>query len=202
MRFTDPDGMWGNDHTGFIQSASPYQESHYPVTAFLRNLSAEVLNNFTPMGAVDDAIVTYNNPNATTGEKISATIQAAAAFVIIAGEGKAPVGEKVVPKVESFKGAADYTSVKDPKNLNASTKPTPRQVKEMKEINREHNGGVLRDDVTGEVMSDSQKSAKGVTPPSNEVQVDHKESVKNGGTRTNSNLELRTRKNNRDKWYY
>lgn len=201
MRFTDPDGMWGDDHTGNIQSASAYQEAYYPVTAFFRNLSAEVLNA-VGIGAIDDAIVTYNNPNATVGEKISATIQAAAALVIIQGEGKTPIGEKVVPKVESFKGAADYTSVKDPKNLNASTKPTPRQVKEMKAINREHNGGVLRDDVTGEVMTDSQKSAKGVTPPSNEAQVDHKESVKNGGTRTNSNLELRTRKNNRNKWYY
>ena len=100
-----------------------------------------------------------------------------------------------------WKGPANYSHIKDPKNLNASTKPTPRQRREMLKANREHNGGTLRDDVTGEKMVPSQKSVKGVTPPPNEAQIDHKKSVKNGGTRTNSNLHLRTRKNNRDKWH-
>ncbi len=69
----------------------------------------------------------------------------------------------------------------------------------MKRLNREHNGGVLWDDVTGEVMQGSSKSTRGVTPPQNEAQVDHIIPQSRGGTRTSSNLELRTRKNNRDK---
>jgi RHS repeat-associated protein len=67
----------------------------------------------------------------------------------------------------------DYTQIPDPKNVDASTKPTPRQVSEMKRINKEANGGELKDDKTGEVMVPSEKSQKGVTPPPNEVQVDH-----------------------------
>lgn len=70
----------------------------------------------------------------------------------------------------------------------------------MKRLNMEANGGVLRDDVTGEIMVPSVKSQRGVTPPSNEVQVDHIIAVDNGGTRTITNLELRTRANNRAKW--
>jgi filamentous hemagglutinin len=43
----------------------------------------------------------------------------------------------------------------------------------MKQANKEQNGNVLKDDVTGETMIDSKKSQKGVTPPANEAQVDH-----------------------------
>jgi filamentous hemagglutinin len=93
----------------------------------------------------------------------------------------------------------DYTKIKDPKNVNASTKPTPRQVLQMKEANRAQNGGVLKDDVTGEPMVDSAKSQKGITPPPNEAQVDHVIPVDAGGTRAQSNLQLRTRHNNRQK---
>jgi hypothetical protein len=97
-------------------------------------------------------------------------------------------------------GKPDYSGIPDPKDVVTTTKPTPRQVKEMKRLNREHNGGVLRDDVTGELMQDSAKSTRGLTSPQNEAQVDHVVPQSRDGTRSSSNLELRTRKNNCDKW--
>lgn len=81
-----------------------------------------------------------------------------------------------------------------------NTKPTPRQVRDMKALNNQHNGGVLRSDLDGTHLVDSKKSMKGVTPPSNEAQIDHIRAVANGGTRTNSNLQIISRKQNRDKW--
>jgi len=107
------------------------------------------------------------------------------------------------PQLPEWGGPTDYTGVANPRNIEASTKPTPRQVREMKAANRENNGGVLRDDVTGEFGIDSAKSTRGVTPPSNEIQVDHIKPVDAGGTRDNMNLELRLRTNNRlksNKW--
>jgi hypothetical protein len=93
----------------------------------------------------------------------------------------------------------DYTMIKAPRNLEASAKPTPRMVREMHRINREANGGLLRDDVTGEIGIPSSKSQRGVTPPPNEIQVDHIIPVDKGGTRTPENLNLRLRTNNRKK---
>lgn len=98
-----------------------------------------------------------------------------------------------------WKGPTNYSGVADPKNL-INTKPTPRQVRQMKEANMAHNNGVLRSDLDGSLMVQSKKSTRGVTPSSNEEQVDHILSIDKGGTRTNINLQLLTRQQNHDKW--
>jgi len=130
--------------------------------------------------------------DAVTGSGLSIALRGAPLITSRFGPASAA---KEVPHVKP-----DYSVIADPPNLTASSKPTPRMVREMKRLNMEANGGVLRDDVTGEVMVPSVKSQRGVAPPSNEVQVDHIIAVDNGGTRTITNLELRTRANNRVKW--
>lgn len=62
--------------------------------------------------------------------------------------------------------------------------------------NEKANGGVLRDDVTGETGVRPQQSQKGVTPPENEVQVDHYYPRAEGGPNSYSNAEVRLRKHN------
>ncbi|NUQ78915.1 MAG: HNH endonuclease [Polyangiaceae bacterium] len=94
----------------------------------------------------------------------------------------------------------DYSHIGDPKNVSASPKPTPRQVREMKAANRAHNGGELKSDLSGKPMLDSGKSQRGIVPPANEAQVDHIVPIDKGGTRTQSNLRLITREENRAKW--
>lgn len=103
------------------------------------------------------------------------------------------------PKGPKWKGPTNYSNIPDPKNVTASTRPTPRQVAAMKAANRKQNEGVLRSDLSGKVMVDSAKSRSGVKPPSNEAQVDHVAPVSRGGTRTQSNLRLLTRAENRKK---
>jgi len=73
-------------------------------------------------------------------------------------------------------------------------------VREMKRLNREHNDGHLRSDKDGTMLVDSKKSTRGVTPPSNEAQIDHIVPVDRGGTRTSNNLQILSRQQNRDKW--
>jgi hypothetical protein len=139
---------------------------------------------------------------AVSATKIPEAIRAvrgADEVVVASAEAKAPSLASTDTGVPEWKGPADYSSVESPANVNSSTRPTPRQVREMKVANQAQNDGVLRDDSTGELMVDSAKSQSGVTPPSNEAQVDHIIPSSKGGTRTTENLQLLTRENNRAK---
>jgi RHS repeat-associated protein len=66
-----------------------------------------------------------------------------------------------------------YSHLQDPPNVGAGKDFTPAQKRNILEENRLKNGGELRSDTTGELLVPSSKSQKGVTPPSNEAQVDH-----------------------------
>jgi len=81
-----------------------------------------------------------------------------------------------------------------------SAKPfTPAQKRKILEENRTSNGGVLKDDVTGEIGQAPSQHKKGVTPPGNEVNIDHYYPKSEGGPNTFSNAEVRLRKNNLEK---
>ena len=138
---------------------------------------------------------------ASPGEGVSNPSGSVVAPAAEAGavESAAPAPSPAAGGAGEWKGPTDYSGLKNPKDVTTNTKPTPRQARQMKEANRVHNEGELRDDVTGESMVDSAKSQSGMTPPTNEAQVDHVTPRSKGGTRAFDNLQLRTRKNNRIK---
>jgi filamentous hemagglutinin len=152
-----------------------------------------------PIRAHGSTVIADTSPTLPTAELTTAQRQAATAGVEVPS-GLSKPATPPAAEAEGWKGPADYSSIPDPKNVGASTKPTPRQVAAMKAANRAQNGGVLRSDLSGDVMVDSVKSQRGVTPPANEAQIDHKVSVDKGGTRTQSNLQIITRQENRAKW--
>jgi len=86
------------------------------------------------------------------------------------------------------------------KPVDGAGKPFSRATKKaILEANRQRNGGVLRSDKSGELLVPSQKSQSGVTPPSNEAQVDHIVPKSRGGANVPSNGQVLSRKENRDK---
>ena len=70
------------------------------------------------------------------------------------------------------------------------------QKQKILEANEANNGGILRNDRTGEPLVRGQQSKKGVTPPSNEAHVDHVYPKSEGGPNTYCNAEVRSRENN------
>jgi RHS repeat-associated protein len=70
----------GDDVTGFIQNSTETQKLTDPVRAALNDGAAWLLNNLTPLGVIDDGIVTYGSDDATVHDKIKATLN-----IIVAG---------------------------------------------------------------------------------------------------------------------
>lgn len=92
-----------------------------------------------------------------------------------------------------------YSHLEDPPDVGPYKDFTADQKRAILDENRKRNGGVLRDDDTGEELVPSQKSRKGVTPPENEAQVDHVYPKSKGGTNSYKNAKVISRKRNREK---
>ncbi len=93
----------------------------------------------------------------------------------------------------------DYSGIENPKNIGPGKEFTLRQKQEALELNKAANGGVVKSDASGTVLTKPQKSQRGVTPDPNEWQFDHKEAKNCGGTNCSSNLQILSRQENRAK---
>jgi hypothetical protein len=92
--------------------------------------------------------------------------------------------------------SGDYSNLPEPKNVGPG-KPFTRATKRaVLEQNKAANDGVVKSDGSGTAAVPGQKSQKGVTPPENEAQLDHKIPKSKGGTNSPSNAQVLTRKEN------
>ena len=95
-------------------------------------------------------------------------------------------------------GPVNYSSIPDPTNIGVANF-TLAQKQAALELNRAANGGVVRSDLSGTVLTQPQKSQRGVTPDPNEWQFDHITEKNCGGTNCSSNLQILSRQENRAK---
>jgi hypothetical protein len=133
---------------------------------------------------------------AASTEKVAPTGTAEARVAAAAPEtGPAPeVNTQTAPASEVRGGR--YGHLEDGPKVGSGKDYTATQKAKILAENEKANGGVLRDDVTGEAAVREPQSQKGVTPPENGAQVDHYYPKSEGGPNSYSNAEVRLRKHN------
>ena len=98
-----------------------------------------------------------------------------------------------------WKGPVDYSSLKEPRKVGPFLKTTPTQRQRILAHNKKINGGVIRSDEDGTIADLPKLVPKGGKANMNQAEVDHKDERVTGGTNSNKNQRVVTKKQNLDK---
>jgi RHS repeat-associated protein len=108
----------------------------------------------------------------------------------------APEAKAVIEETAAEKAAGPYANLEDHPSAGPGKDFTQAQKRNILNANREKNGGTLLSDESGTQAGAPQQSKKGITPPSNEAQVDHIEPKSKGGSNSYKNAQVLTREEN------
>lgn len=108
----------------------------------------------------------------------------------------------VKPSGDVIPATSPYSYLQDSNYVGVGKKFTATQKEAIIKENMVRNGGVVRSDLSGEILYRPQKSQKGVTPNPNEWQIDHIIPKTKGGSNSYANAQVLSRFENRMKSDY
>ncbi len=153
-----------------------YDDSFINNTGKIKNSATNVVSN--QQGAVGD----LGNGATSTAKNV-------------AGKTKAdtPSGASAV---DGEKASNLYSNLQDSKFVGEGKKFTSIQKKNIIQQNMERNGGVIKSDLSGEILVPATQSKKGVTLNPLEAQIDHIHPRSKGGSNSYSNAQILSRDEN------
>ena len=111
--------------------------------------------------------------------------------------------EKKTPEADSINEdgteRSHYSNIPDSSKVGEGKNFTKTQKNKIIAQNMDNNNGVVKSDLSGEVLVKPQKNTSGVTPDPLEWQIDHIKPKNKGGSNNFSNAQVLSRKENRMK---
>jgi RHS repeat-associated protein len=101
--------------------------------------------------------------------------------------------------LSQWNGPVDYSGLKQPRKVGPGMETTAAQRQRILEYNKKMNGGVLRSDLDGSALDMPTLTPKGGKANMKQAEVDHRMERTNGGSNSNSNLQVISKEQNLQK---
>jgi hypothetical protein len=120
-----------------------------------------------------------------------------AAEVAVGGTAAIAHGVSTIKNAErNLNSEGKYSGLKEPRKVGDGLTTTSAQRKRILEENKKNNGGVLKSDGDGRVLSSPKQSKKGEKMDMNQAEVDHIKPRSKGGSNSNSNQRVISKEEN------
>ncbi|MEA5462048.1 DUF6443 domain-containing protein [Arcicella sp. LKC2W] len=120
-----------------------------------------------------------------------------AAEVAVGGSAAIAHGVSTIKNAErNLNSEGKYSDLKEPRKVGDGLNTTSAQRKRILEENKKNNGGVLKSDGDGRVLSSPKQSKKGEKMDMNQAEVDHIKPRSKGGSNSNSNQRVISKEEN------
>lgn len=217
VKNVDPDGeRWYDIVAGsaaaFIDNAfggnTEIRNWYEPTDASDYNLGQNIgdgLSIVGGLGEVGGGIAALGAETAVTvgsgGVAAVVTVPAAGGSVALVVHGAATAGNGV-GNLFTQKGrvsGGSYSDLPEPANAGPGKDFTPAQKQRILDENARRNGGTVRSDQSGMQLDPATKAQKGVKSNMNQAEVDHIQAKSKGGSNSNSNAQVLSKKENLEK---
>jgi hypothetical protein len=165
---------------------------------FLRtaiSLTSEAVNRSMPF-IMKGGVQNRGRYSTVTG---STNKQASAANSGNTDVAKSNAASSLTSEIPEWNGPLDYSPLKEPRKVGPGLETTPTQRQRILEYNKRLNGGVLRNDEDGSILDWPTNVPKGGKANMNQAEVDHIDERSTGGSNSNTNLRVISKRQNLDK---
>ena|GEM_PF-2139285 len=217
LKNVDPDGeRWYDIVAGgaaaFIDNAlggnTEIRNWYEPTDASDYNLGQNIGDGLSVVGGLGEVAGGMATLGAETAVTVSSggvaavvTVPAAGGSVALVVHGAATAGNGV-GNLLTQKGrvsGGSYSDLPEPANAGPGKDFTPAQKQRILDENARRNGGTMRSDQSGMQLDPASKAQKGVKANMNQVEVDHIQAKSKGGSNSNSNAQVLSKKENLEK---
>lgn len=106
---------------------------------------------------------------------------------------------KKISEQEAKSSGGDYSHLKEPRNVGPGKNFTPAQKKRIIEENKARNSGNIKSDEGGQNLNPAKQSVKGQKADMNQAEIDHIQPKSKGGSNSNSNARVISKRENLQK---